>query len=105
MLLPQSPAVAASHVAIYKLGAVALPLAMLFGEEAISYRLADSGARTLITNAQGLAKLAVIRNTLPALERVLSVDGEAAGAEDFHAALARAASDFTAVDTAADDPR
>ena len=104
ILLPQSPAVAASHVAIYKLGAVALPLAMLFGEEAISYRLADSGARALITNAQGLAKLAAIRDALPALERVLSVNGEAAGAEDFHAALARAASDFTAVDTAADDP-
>jgi acetyl-CoA synthetase len=104
ILLPQSPAVAVSHIAIYKLGAIALPLAMLFGAEAISYRLADSGARALITNAQGLAKLSAIRDALPALELMLSVDGEAAGAEDFHAALARAASDFTALDTAADDP-
>ena len=39
ILLPQAPAVAAAHVAIYKLGAIALPLAMLFGVEAISYRL------------------------------------------------------------------
>ncbi len=31
---------------------------MLFGVEAIGYRLKDSGARALITNAQGLAKLA-----------------------------------------------
>ena len=60
ILLPQAPAVAAAHVAIYKLGAIALPLAMLFGVEAISYRLGDSGARALITNAQGLAKLAGI---------------------------------------------
>ena len=53
ILLPQAPAVAASHIAIYKLGAIALPLAILFGVEAISYRLQDSGARALITNAAG----------------------------------------------------
>ncbi len=60
ILLPQAPAVAAAHMAIYKLGAIALPLAMLFGVEALSYRLGDSGARALITNAQGLEKLAQI---------------------------------------------
>ena len=41
ILLPQAPEVAAIHIAIYKLGAIALPLAMLFGVEAISYRLAE----------------------------------------------------------------
>ena len=58
ILLPQAPEVAAAHIAIYKLGAIALPLAMLFGVEAISYRLKDSGARALITGTQGLEKLA-----------------------------------------------
>ena len=58
ILLPQAPEVAAIHIAIYKLGAIALPLAMLFGTEAISYRLQNSGAKALITNAQGLAKVA-----------------------------------------------
>ena len=43
ILLPQAPAVAISHIAIYKLGAIALPLAMLFGVEAISYRLRIPG--------------------------------------------------------------
>ena len=41
---------------------------------------------------------------MPGLELVLSIDGPAAGAEDFHGELARAAPDFTPVDTAADDP-
>ncbi|MEA2966778.1 MAG: acetyl-CoA synthetase, partial [Alphaproteobacteria bacterium] len=91
ILLPQAPAVAASHIAIYKLGAIALPLAILFGNEAISYRLKDSGARVLITNAQGLEKLAGARAALPDLELVLSIDGPAEGAEDFHAVLARSA--------------
>src|SRR6266571_5618128 len=93
LLLPQGPAVAVSHIAIYKLGAIALPLAMLFGVEAIAYRLEDSGARALITCAQGLAKLAVVREVAPGLECVWSTDGTTDGAEDFNAALARAASD------------
>src|SRR5215471_8990751 len=40
LLLAQGPAVAVSHVAIYKLGAIALPLAMLFGVDAILSRAA-----------------------------------------------------------------
>ena len=104
ILLPQAPAVAASHIAIYKLGAIALPLAILFGNEAISYRLKDSGARALITNARGLEKLAGARAALPDLELVLSIDGPAEGAEDFHAVLARATGDFTPAATTSDDP-
>jgi acetyl-CoA synthetase len=103
ILLPQMPVVAASHIAIYKLGAVALPLAMLFGVEAISYRLKDSGARALITNAQGLAKLSPLHEEGHALDLILSLDGAADGAQDFHAALARAASSFTPAVTASDD--
>ena len=108
ILLPQAPEVAASHIAIYKLGAVALPLATLFGIEALSYRLQNSGAAALITNAAGVARIAEIRNELPALKLVLSIDGQvgnqADGALDFAATLARAASDFTAVDTESSDP-
>src|SRR5262245_13533957 len=104
LLLPQGPAVAVCHVAIYKLGAIALPLAMLFGIEAIAYRLKDSGAGALISNAQGLAKLAAVRDAAPALEVVWSIDGPADGAEDFNAVLARAASEFAPVATTADDP-
>jgi acetyl-CoA synthetase len=108
ILLPQAPEVAAAHIAIYKLGAVALPLAVLFGIDALRYRLQNSGATALIVNAQGVARIAEIRQDLPDLKLVLSLDGQvgnqADGALDFAAALARAASDFTPVDTAADDP-
>jgi acetyl-CoA synthetase len=77
---------------------------MLFGVEAISYRLADSGARALITNAQGLAKLASLGEGMPALACILCVDGAADGAQDFHALLARAASEFSPAPTRSDDP-
>jgi acetyl-CoA synthetase len=104
ILLPQAPEVAASHIAIYKLGGIALPLAVLFGADALSYRLQNSGAAALITNAQGVERIAEIRKDLPDLKLVLSLDGAGDGALDFATTLARAASDFTAVDTAADDP-
>jgi acetyl-CoA synthetase len=104
ILLPQGPGVAISHIAIYKCGAIALPLAMLFGVDAIAYRLKDSGARALITNAQGLSKLADAGDARHGLELVLSLDGAADRAADFAATLARASSDFTAAVTSADDP-
>jgi acetyl-CoA synthetase len=104
ILLPQGPEVAAIHVAIYKLGAIALPLATVFGIDALRYRLNNAGARALITNGPGLAKLADIRAGLPDLALVLSIDGAADGALGYADVLARAASDFTPVATAPDDP-
>ena len=104
ILLPQSPEVAAIHIAIYKLGAVALPLAVLFGVDALSYRLENSGAKALITNAWGVERIAEIRNELPELKLVLSLDGPSDGARGFADELSRASSDFAPVDTSPDDP-
>ncbi len=108
ILLPQAPETALAHIAAYKLGAVAVPLFTLFGAEALEYRLSDSGATALVTNADGLAKIAEIRDRLPALEFVLCVDGPEGGpngaALGFHQELDKARDTFTPVDTGADDP-
>jgi acetyl-CoA synthetase len=104
ILLPQSPDVAAIHIAVYKLGAIALPLASLFGVDALSYRLHNAGVKAIVTNAPGIAKLAAIRTDLPALTLVVSIDGAAGGALGLADLLARASSDFTPVATAPDDP-
>ena len=71
----------------------------------MEFRLADSGAKALITDAAGLAKLDRIRDRLPTLVRVF-VTGDAGGAGclSFEAELARAKDTFTAVATTADDP-
>ena len=94
--MPQAPEVAAAHVAIYKLGAVALPIAILFGPDALSYRLQNSGAKAVLTNAEGLAKLNDVRGEVPELACVLSVDGAGEGALSFADELARASSRFHA---------
>jgi acetyl-CoA synthetase len=103
VLLPQTPEAAVGHIAIYKLGAVAVPLAILFGVDALSYRLGNAGVKAVVTNAQGLAKLNQIRGDLPDLF-VLSIDGPADGALGFSETIARASADFTPADTTPDDP-
>jgi acetyl-CoA synthetase len=104
VLLPQAPEAAIASLAIYRLGAIAVPLFQLFGEEALEYRLADSGAVAAVTDATGLGKLAAIREGLPALRLVLSADGAADGALELHAEMARARQEFAPIDSAADDP-
>ena len=110
ILLPQSPETAIAHIAAYKAGMIAVPLFALFGEDALEYRLANSGAKALITDQPGLAKLAAIRSRLPDLALVLVTRGKATraprpdGALDFWRALEQASDQFTPSDSSADDP-
>lgn len=104
VLLPQGKAVPIAHVAIYKLGAIALPLASVFGVDALRYRLDDAGAKAVITNAVGVGKIGESKEDFVHLETVLSTDGAQAGTEDLYAAMERASPDFNPVDTLADDP-
>ena len=104
VLLPQAPETAYGHVAVYKLGAVAVPLFTLFGPEALEYRLRNSGAKAVITDAAGAAKLAPIRDGLPALQWVLSVDGPCESCLDLRDELAGHSARFEPLDTAAEDP-
>ncbi|NMK47851.1 acyl-CoA synthetase [Achromobacter sp. Bel] len=103
--LPQAPETAVTHIAVYKMGAVAVPLFTLFGVDAIQYRLANSGAAALVTDAEGCRKLREIRASLPDLKVIYCIDGEGeGGAVPFHPALAAESDDYTPVATAADDP-
>lgn len=105
ILLPQSVAAVVGHFAAYKLGAIVVPLAALFGADALSHRLQVSGAKALITDAGGLAKLAGIRSALPDLEAVLCTDGPASGADGLTEAMAAVAGrPFAPVETGPDDP-
>ncbi|MCO5064834.1 MAG: AMP-binding protein [Rhizobiaceae bacterium] len=105
LLLPQSFEAAIGHVAIYKIGAVAVPLALLFGVEALEYRLKACGAKAVITNAGGAATLAAIRGALPELAHVVVTEAvdPGAGLLPFHELAARA-DRFQPVETGPDDP-
>ena len=49
ILLPQSVETVVAHLAAYRLGAIAVPLAALFGTEALRFRLSASNAAAVIT--------------------------------------------------------
>lgn len=109
ILLPQSPELGITHIAAYKMGAVALPLFTLFGPEGLSYRLANSAARAVITDSANLEKISQIRDQLPDLAHILVVDvapGKPAPAHaaSFWALLDAASDQYRPVETKADDP-
>ncbi|WP_305968379.1 MULTISPECIES: AMP-binding protein [unclassified Mameliella] len=58
VLLSQSPLCAAAHLACWRMGAISVPLFMLFREDALRSRLSDSGARVVVTDAEGAGMLA-----------------------------------------------
>lgn len=74
ILLPQGPETLIAHLATYKAGMIAVPLALLFGTDALTYRLADSGASYVITNSQGYEKLTAIEAQLPELRSIIVTD-------------------------------
>lgn len=104
LLLPQVPETAVAHLAAYKIGAIAVPLAALFGLEALRYRLSDSGAKALVTDSAGLEKLSQIREDLPDLDLVVSTDGPQSGVCCFDDLQAKASDRFETIASTPDDP-
>ena len=106
VILPQSPETAIAHLAIYKLGAVALPLSSLFGPDALEVRLRDSGARLAITNEHTLSRIEECIERLPSLQRFLLTDTDVAPrpARLLSDAMQAASPDLAAADSSADDP-
>ena len=66
LVLPQRFETAVAHIALYRLGAVAMPLSMLFGPDALEYRINDSEARLAIVDESGIANVRRGAAALPA---------------------------------------
>ena len=105
ILLPQCPETAISHIAAYKIGAVAIPLFTLFGTDALAYRLSNSEARVIVTDAANLTKILEIRGNLPHLKQVIVTGGEKhERVLQFWDLIEHGSREFKAVQTRADDP-
>jgi len=105
LILPQRPETVVAHLAAYQLGAIAVPLSFLFGPEALSYRLIDSGAKVAFVDPQSLPNLALVRDECPGVAHVVGVAGAAEAWVTPYEALQRQASDrFAPATTQADDP-
>src|SRR5258706_12978927 len=75
LLLPQRPEMAIAYMAIFQMGAIALPLSHLFGPEALEYRLEHAGASVAIVEPSTLPNLWAIRGKLSQLRHVIGVGG------------------------------
>ena len=105
IVLPQRVETAVAHIACYQMGAVAMPLSVLFGTDALEYRLQNSEAVVALGDAASLPNLAQVRDQCPLLKHVIGVAG--ARESNVHALdelLAKAAPQFERVDTGAEDP-
>ncbi|MDM8553445.1 AMP-binding protein [Desulfococcaceae bacterium HSG7] len=105
ILLPQRPETLISHIATYKLGAIALPLLTLFGPMAIEFRLQDSDAKAVITDRANWPKIMEIREHLPDLQLIMVIDSECPDeVPDFWQSIQAGSERFEPVMTRPDDP-
>ncbi|MGY3473446.1 AMP-binding protein [Bradyrhizobium ottawaense] len=104
VMLPQRFETAVAHVALAKLACISIPLFTLFGPDALLHRLADSGARAIVTDASGVERIKPLLRQLPALELIICVDGAIGPARSFAALCAAESPAFEPASTRADDP-
>src|SRR6202140_3152932 len=103
--LSQSLELPIAHLAAFRSGLVSVPLFTLFGEDALEFRLANSGAKAVVTDEGGWQKLSKIRPRLPWLRNIYVTGGAPQpSAKSFWSAIQSASDRFETVDTSADDP-
>lgn len=106
---------ALAHIASYKVGAIAVPLFVLFGPDAVEYRLKDCGAKVVIVEPGSLDTVLSLRDSLPDLKHIIlapplssvrpmSTSQLPAGVLPLSSLLANASPKFAFTPTLAEDP-
>ena len=105
IILPQRPETAIAYMAIFQMGAIALPLSHLFGPDALEYRLSHAEASVALVEPTTIANLWAVKDKVPTLRHIVGVGGaRETGVHGYEELLAKASRNFRAIDTAADDP-
>ena len=103
LLLAQDPECAISHVGCFKAGIISSPTSVLFGADAIAYRLNDSGASAVVTDLANLEKVLEVKDQAPNLKHVFVIDGESEHALPYWETIKQADDTFSNVDSDAED--
>jgi acetyl-CoA synthetase len=108
IVMPQCFETAVAYIAVLQMGAVAMPLSLLFGPDALEYRLRDSEAVVAIADQSSLSDLQLARKHCPSLRTVMGV-GSADAVQDladceWGGALAQFSTLFVPAQTTADEP-
>ena len=102
IVLPQRVETAIAHLAAFKIGAITVPLSVLFGEDALRFRLGDSGAALVISDQVHQGVLETLRPDLELLQSVINCDED--GKDGLWPLMSVAGDQFECTRTRADDP-
>ncbi len=103
LVKPASLETAVAYMAIFRMGAVALPMSSLFGPDALAFRLRHGDAKAVISSADNAPK---VREALGGADvSVIVVGGQTLpGEHAYDEVLAAASADFEPVATHREDP-
>ncbi len=73
---------AAAHIAIWKLGAISIPLFKLFRHDALAARVSDAGARIIVTDEEGARMVGALDGVTALLPETLTLGDTRVPAED-----------------------
>jgi acetyl-CoA synthetase len=103
LVLPQCAEVGVTHLALFKLGAISVPLSFLYGPSTLHYILDDCLAVAIVIAADAVDRVEEIRPRLPHLRHVIVVGGPGPGLA-WSGLIERGAAACPTADTAADEP-
>ncbi|MBU0743632.1 AMP-binding protein [bacterium] len=75
LFMDKIPALYISFLGVLKMGGIAQPLFSAFGDDSLEVRLASAETRAILTTGKHVKKVRKILDKLPALERVIVVEG------------------------------
>jgi acetyl-CoA synthetase len=105
LILPQRPEMAIAYIAIFQMGAIALPLSHLFGPDALEFRLQHTEASVALVEPTTIGNLWPVRDKLPHLKHVIGVGGaRESGVHVYEDLLSKSSSNFSCIETRAEDP-
>ncbi len=104
--VPQSPEAAAIHLGVYSLGAIAVPMSLIYGRDTYRHIISNSGARLVFAASNAAEFVRGLRAELPDLEMLVVFSDDATKGEDhFQTAVdGRGSSEVEYEPTLAADP-
>jgi len=104
IVMPQRFETAVAHMAITQMAAVAMPMSMLFGVEALEFRLRDSGARIVLADEHAMANVLAARALVPGVVVIGVGQAQQDGDYGVRQLLDKSSASFSPLATHADEP-
>ena len=79
---PQSAETAAIHLAVYSIGAIAVPMSLIYGGDTYRHIISNSGARLVFAAAMPAQHIRGLRAELPGLDTLVVFSGDVSDGED-----------------------